>query len=233
MPRHVAVIMDGNGRWARQRTLRRVMGHRRGVEAVRATVTSAAAVGIEYVTLYAFSTENWKRPQHEITVLMELLERFLHDELPTLLDNGIRLRAIGQVERLPASVRKSLQDTIAATAHGSGMELSLALSYGGRDELVAAMRSIAQSVANGSLAPEAISAADIQGGLYAPHLPDVDLVIRSAGEQRLSNFLPWQSIYAEFVTLEQLWPDIREEHIHQALHAFAKRQRRFGAVEDA
>lgn len=233
LPRHVAVIMDGNGRWARQRTLRRVMGHRRGVDAVRSTVTTCAALGIEYLTLYAFSTENWKRPQHEVRVLMELLEDFLRGELSTLLDNGVRLRAIGQVERLPISAQQCLQETIAATAHCSGMELTLALSYGGRGELVAAVRQLAQAVAQGKLAPEAINEDTIQQALYAPHAPDVDVVIRSAGEQRLSNFLPWQSIYAEFVSLPQLWPDVRDAHIHQALKDFAGRQRRFGAIEES
>lgn len=230
LPRHVAVIMDGNGRWAQARRLLRVRGHRKGVDAVRATVTECAALGIPWLTLYAFSMENWRRPQKEVDVLMDLLCRFLVDEMPTLLDNGIRLRAIGEIDRLPTKVQEQLQESIARTATGCGMELSLALSYGGRQELVMAMQRLARDVQAGILSAAEIDMQQIQERLYAPQAPDVDVVIRSAGEQRLSNFLPWQSVYAEYVTLSELWPDIGAEQIRAALREFQGRQRRFGGI---
>lgn len=233
LPRHVAIIMDGNGRWATSRGLLRINGHRKGVDAVRSAVTECASLGIEWLTLYAFSTENWLRPQREVDLLMELLSRFLIDERPTLLDNGIRLAAVGQLWRLPQGIQDTLAETIALTADGEGMVLTLALSYGGRDEMVHAVRAIAAAVAAGNLDPASIDEHSIQEHLYTASAPDVDVVIRSAGEQRLSNFLPWQSVYAEFVTIAQLWPEVRSEHLHAALREFQGRQRRFGRVNDA
>lgn len=230
LPRHVAVIMDGNGRWAQARKLMRIRGHRKGVDAVRATVTECAALGIEWLTLYAFSSENWRRPQKEIDLLMDLLRQFLRDEVPTLLNNGIRLRAIGAIEQLPATVQQILRESMERTTTGGGMELCLALSYGGRQEILSAVQGVARDVQLGLLAIDEIDQQVLQRYLYAPAAPDVDLVIRSAGEQRLSNFLPWQSVYAEFVSIPQLWPDVNAEHIRNALREFQGRERRFGRV---
>lgn len=230
LPRHVAVIMDGNGRWAQQRTLARIKGHRQGSEAVRATVRCCASLGIEYLTLYAFSSENWRRPQREVQALMQLLRRFLAAQLPELLDHGIRLRCIGQTHRLPTDLQDQLAEAQQRSAQGDGMILQLALSYGGRDELVDAARHIARAVADGAYAAEAIQAEHIQQALYAPDAPDVDVIIRSAGELRTSNFLPWQSVYAEFVSIPEYWPDVGEAQMHRALQEYARRQRRFGAV---
>jgi undecaprenyl diphosphate synthase len=230
MPSHVAVVMDGNGRWAKKRGLLRVKGHRKGVDAVRSTVTASAALGIEWLTLYAFSTENWQRPQREVDYLMELLGQFLREELQTLLDNDVRLQVIGQPERLQAAVRELLEQTIDQTKHCQGTILSLALSYGGRDELLEATRRIAQAVADGSLPVCEIDHQTIQNHLYAPQAPDVDVVMRTAGEQRLSNFLPWQSVYAEYVAIDVLWPEVTEAHYHAALKTYQARHRRFGKV---
>lgn len=230
VPRHVAVIMDGNGRWASARNLLRVKGHQQGVSAVRTTVTECAALGVEWLTLYAFSTENWRRPEAEVALLMELLAQFLVDELPTLQANDIRLQVAGQPWRLPQAVQALLQDSLEATANAQGMVLTLALSYGGRDELLSATRAIAEQVAQGALAVDEIDEAVMQRHLYTADAPDVDVVIRSAGEQRLSNFLPWQTVYAEFVSIREWWPDVSAEHIHAAIREFQGRQRRFGCV---
>jgi undecaprenyl diphosphate synthase len=234
LPRHVAIIMDGNGRWAQARGWQRTRGHEQGAEVVRTITTSSVRLGIARLTLYAFSSENWSRPAAEVAVLMALLQRFLIDELPTLIDNGVRLMAIGQLDRLPADVRRTLDHAIAATANHPNTILSLALSYGGRDELVDACRAIAREVAAGRLPVDAIDSAAVQDRLYAGRCPKgadaVDLVIRSAGEHRLSNFLPWQSAYAEYVSLPWHWPEITVERYHHALREFQARERRFGAV---
>ena len=234
LPRHVAIIMDGNGRWAKSRGWIRSRGHEQGAETVRAITTESVRLGIARLTLYAFSSENWDRPAAEVAVLMGLLKRFLVGELPTLQQNGVRLTAIGRLDRLPADVRKVLDDTIAATASNPNTILSLALSYGGRDELVDVARALAAEVAAGRLAPTAIDAAAFQRHLHGGPCPkgadDVDLVIRTAGERRLSNFLPWQSTYAEYVAAEPLWPDFSIAHYHAALAEFQCRQRRFGKV---
>lgn len=230
MPRHVGVIMDGNGRWARQRGWERTKGHQRGAEVVRTVTTTSRRLGIERLTLYAFSSENWSRPRLEISVLMKLLEDFLVRERPTLMENGIRLEAIGRLDRLPKGPRRALDDTMAMTAGNDGMVLCLALSYGGRDELIDAVQTLAQAVASGQLAPEAIDDAAITAQLYAPHAPEVDVVIRTAGEQRLSNFLLWQAAYAEYVSVEPLWPDFDEAGYLDALRTYQARERRFGKV---
>ena len=234
IPRHVAIIMDGNGRWARTRGWMRTRGHEQGTETVRAIATESANLGVRRLTLYAFSSENWARPDHEVDTLMGLLDRFLTGELATLMEHGIRLLAIGQLDRLPASVRATLDRTIAATAGNGRMILSLALSYGGRDELVDACRALAREVAAGRLAPDAIDAAALQAKLYAGICPfgadDVDLVIRTAGEQRLSNFLPWQAIYAEYVSSPALWPAFTVTDYHACLAEYQSRERKFGAV---
>lgn len=230
VPRSVAVIMDGNGRWARQRGFERIKGHEKGVDAVRTTVTECARLGVEALILYAFSEENWSRPQREINLLMRLLERFLVDERPTLMQNRVRLLHAGRKHKLGAAARQKLDDTMAMTAGNDGMKLVLALSYGGRQELVDATRAIAAEVAAGRLEPEAIDEACIESHLYQPGLPDPDLLIRTAGEQRLSNFLLWQISYAEIHTAEVCWPDFTAEHLHQAFAEYARRTRKFGKV---
>jgi undecaprenyl diphosphate synthase len=230
LPKHVAIIMDGNGRWAKARTWDRTRGHQQGADVVRAITTESVKLGIARLTLYAFSSENWIRPQREIDFLMSLLDRFLIGELPTLHDNDVRLEAIGSLHRLPTNVRTTLEHTIRATADNRSMVLSLALSYGGRDELTDACRAIAAEVAAGRLAPQEITPETVQAHLYAPGAPDVDVVIRTAGEQRLSNFLPWQATYAEYVSVLPLWPDFDIAAYHAALHEYQARERRFGGV---
>ena len=232
MPRHVAIVMDGNGRWARSRGWARTRGHRSGADVVRAITTQSVRLGIERLTLYAFSSENWSRPEREVRFLMRLLEDYLEGELPTLRENGVRLKAIGRLDRLPARVRDRLESVLAATADHRNMELCLALSYGGREELVDACRALARRAAAGTLDPEAIDEAAVGGALYDPTAPDVDLVIRTAGEQRLSGFLPWQAIYAEYVSAPQLWPDYSVEDYHASLREFQARDRRFGRVRE-
>jgi undecaprenyl diphosphate synthase len=230
MPRHVAMIMDGNGRWARSQGWDRTLGHRSGADIVRAITTESVALGISRLTLYAFSSENWSRPRAEVDFLMGLLAQFLRQELPTLMDNGVRLEAIGRLERLPAEVRAILDQTIDAASANKRMTLCLALSYGGREEIADACQAVVRAVAAGELPADAVTPEAIQARLYAPHAPDVDLVIRTAGEQRLSNFLPWQAIYAEYVSVEALWPDFTVARYHDALREFQKRERRFGGV---
>ncbi|MHC5067991.1 MAG: polyprenyl diphosphate synthase [Planctomycetota bacterium] len=230
VPRHVAVIMDGNGRWARRRGWLRPRGHQRGADVVHTVTTESARLGVEWLTLYAFSSENWSRPALEVAALMELLERYLEQELPTLLDNDIRFEVVGRIERLPQRVRELSERNRQLPAAASGMTLCLALSYGGRDELVDACRAVASRVAAGTLEPTAIDEATIAAELYAPQAPEVDVVVRSAGEQRLSNFLLWQAAYAEFVTIDALWPDVTAADYRAALCEFAQRERRFGAV---
>ena len=230
MPRHVAIIMDGNGRWATARTWDRTRGHEQGAETVRTITTESVRLGIARLTLYAFSSENWSRPRLETDFLMLLLERFLAGELPTLMENGVRLEAIGCLERLPAGVRQALDHGRSATAGNRAMTLCLALSYGGRDELVEACRAIAAEVAGGRLRPEEIDALTVQGHLYAPAAGDVDVVIRTAGEMRLSNFLIWQASYAEYVSVAPLWPAFSIGDYHAALGEYQRRERRFGGL---
>ncbi len=228
LPRHLALIMDGNGRWAKKRGWERFLGHRRGATTVNTITTECVHLGIQRLTLYAFSSENWNRPRREVEVLMELLNSFLRSELPTMLEHNVRLEAIGRLDRLPAAVRATLDESLAATAGNTGMTLCLALSYGGRDELVDACRTLAARAARGELAAEAIDAATVQAALYAGQ--DVDLVIRTAGEQRISNFLPWQAAYAEFVTCAPLWPDFTLDDLRACLLEYQGRERRFGRV---
>jgi len=232
LPRHVAIIMDGNGRWAQRRGLSRVRGHTVGTETVRLVVRQARKVGISYLTLYAFSEENWQRPDTEIRALMALLTRFLRRELKEMQDNQIAFRAMGNLERLPRNVQEELARTAAATATGAKMVLNLALSYGGRSEIVTAAQTIAREVKAGRLSPE-----DIDHDLFARHLftadmPDPDLLIRTSGEFRLSNFLLWQSAYTELYFTEVLWPDFSKEHYLEALQWFASRERRFGKTSE-
>jgi undecaprenyl diphosphate synthase len=227
-PVHVAIIMDGNGRWAQQRGMSRIHGHREGADAVRRVVRASREAGIQWLTLYAFSEENWKRPRKEVQALMGLLGTYLKSEIEELQENGIRLRCIGRIDKLPAPARKALVETMSLTASNTDMQLTLALSYGGRQELVDAFTAIAEKIRRGRLGPEIISEDLISRHLYAPDMPEPDLLIRTSGEQRISNFLLWQIAYTEFYLTPCLWPDFGKEEFLQALAEFRKRKRRFG-----
>lgn len=230
LPTHVAIIMDGNGRWAKERHLPRVEGHRHGVESVRAVVRAAGELGIKYLTLYAFSVENWNRPKDEVDTLMRYLARYLKTEIDELQRNNVRLEVIGQVYRLPEFVQEQLASTRQALARNNGLTLILALSYGGRTEIVEAVRQIAAKAKAGQIEPEEINEQVISQHLYTRHYPDPDLLIRTSGELRVSNFLLWQISYAEFVVTPTLWPDFRKAQFFAALEEYARRHRRFGAV---
>ena len=229
LPRHIAIIMDGNGRWAQARGLPRVAGHRRGAEAVRRTVKAAAELGIPYLTLFGFSSENWRRPAGEVQDLMGLLRHFLRGEIAELHKNGVRLRIIGELGRLAPDIVAMIDNAIALTRDNSGLNLTVALSYGGRAELVAAAREIAAKTARGEIAAEHIDEALIGGHLFTADLPDPDLLIRTSGEQRISNFLLWQCAYAELVFTKTLWPDFGRGDLEQAIADYGGRERRYGA----
>lgn len=232
LPRHVAVIMDGNGRWAKARGQLRVFGHENGVEAVRKTVESCSQLNIPYLTLYAFSTENWKRPKIEVDTLMKLLVAALKKELKTLNKNNIRLMAIGRLETLPEKVHRELSEVISKTSTNSGMTLTLALSYGSREEITTAVQQIAVKVKNNIISPDSIDETVINTHLYGHFLPDVDLLIRSSGECRISNFLLWQIAYAELYFIDVFWPDFREHHLVEAILSYQNRERRFGKTSE-
>lgn len=229
VPRHVAIIMDGNGRWAKRRHLPRALGHREGADAVRRTVAACADRGVEVLTLFAFSSENWKRPVDEVTDLMGLLRLYLQQEVADLHRNNIKVRFIGERSRLSADVIALIAHAETLTAANSGMILMIALNYGAQEEITQAARRIAQAAAAGSLRPEEITVSTIADHLYTAGMPDPDLIIRTSGEQRLSNFLLWQAAYAEFVFSDVLWPDFSEAHLDAALATYAGRDRRFGA----
>jgi|tagenome__1003787_1003787.scaffolds.fasta_scaffold20896098_2 undecaprenyl diphosphate synthase len=231
LPAHVAIIMDGNGRWARQRNLIRIVGHKAGVAAVRSTVETCAQLGIEALTLYAFSVENWKRPRLEIEGLWHLLRRYLRRELPTLMENDIQLVAIGRLESLPGSVQAELQSVMDKTRHNRGMRLNLAINYGGRTELIDAVNSILENAKlEGNLSSLEITEESIRSHLYTAGLRDPDLLIRTSGEMRLSNFLLWQIAYAELYVTDTLWPDFNRTNLLEAIFEFQNRERRFGGV---
>ncbi|HXJ57490.1 MAG TPA: isoprenyl transferase [Verrucomicrobiae bacterium] len=230
VPGHVAIIMDGNGRWAKVRHLPRVEGHRQGAESVRAIVRVAGEVGVKYLTLYAFSVENWSRPKEEVDTLMKYLARYLKNEIGELNRNNVRLDVIGQIYRLPEFVQEQLRKTMTVLAKNNGLTLILALSYGGRTEIVDAVRSIAGKVQAGQLDAEEINEQLISQHLYTRHYPDPDLLIRTSGEMRVSNFLLWQISYAELVVTPTLWPDFRKAQFFQALEEYGGRHRRFGGV---
>jgi len=231
LPRHVAIIMDGNGRWAQKRLLNRVKGHEKGVETVRNIVRTCRELNIGVLTLYAFSTENWQRPKAEIKALMVLLKSFLRKELPELQDQQIRLGVIGQPQRLPQDVQKTLQGAMAATEGNDKMLLNLALSYGGRTEITEMVQEIAGKVSRGTLKPGEIDPAVVADHLYTRGLPDPDLLIRTSGEMRLSNFLLWQLAYAEIFVTETLWPDFTPDEFNAILVQYQQRDRRFGKVK--
>ena len=230
LPAHVAIIMDGNGRWAKKRLLNRVKGHERGSDTVRTVVRTCRELGIRYLTLYAFSTENWERPKTEIEALMTLLKRFLKSERSEMLENDIRLRAIGQINRLPTGVRESLEETMAVTQGNRGMDLILALSYGGRTEIVDMVQAVADKVRQGQIDLQAINDAMIADHLYTREIPDPDILIRTSGEMRISNFLLWQIAYAEIFITPTLWPDFSKDELMQILKDFQGRERRYGKV---
>jgi undecaprenyl diphosphate synthase len=232
LPRHVAIIMDGNGRWAQERRQPRLFGHKAGAESVRTIVETCREMGIEYLTLYAFSSENWNRPAQEVTGLMTILKKYLESELPKMQKNEIRLMSIGDRQRLPDSVRDSLESGIEATSGNSKLTLNLALSYGSRDELLRAIRKISTLCVKGDIAPEMISDQTIAEHLDTCEMPDPDLLIRTGGEARLSNFLLWQLSYAEIYFTETMWPDFRKESFVQALLEYQSRERRFGRTGD-
>lgn len=230
LPFHVAIIMDGNGRWAKKRLLSRIKGHERGSETVRAIVRACRKTGISYLTLYAFSTENWQRPRSEIAALMTLLKKFLESEQKEMLDNNIRLYAIGQIERLPKNVRQVLYKAITLTKKNDGMILNLALSYGGRAEIVKMVKEIAIKAKDGIIGPDAITPEIISEHLYTREIPDPDLLIRTSGEMRISNFLLWQIAYTEIYVTDTLWPDFGKDEFVQILKDYQQRERRYGKV---
>ena len=228
LPRHVAIIMDGNGRWAEQRGLSRLHGHRVGKDSVRAVVESARKLGIRYLSLFAFSMENWNRPPKEVDGLMQLLRRYLASELDKMMKHGIRLVAVGTLRRLPPAVREALRAAVAATRNNTGMTVVLAVSYSGREEITRSMRTIARKVKRGEIDPAAITQSMVRGHLATKDVPDPDLLIRTSGEMRVSNFYLWQLAYTEIYVTDTLWPDFREREFVQALGFYEQRQRRFG-----
>lgn len=230
VPRHVAIIMDGNGRWAKARHLPRVAGHRKGAEAVRATIRAAGELGIEVLTLYAFSSENWRRPEEEVADLKGLLRHYLMAELDELASNGICLKIIGDYRRFGPELTKMLEDAVARTAGNDRTTLVIALNYGSHDEIVRAARALALDVAAGALAPDAVDAAAIEARLDTAGLPPPDLLIRTSGERRLSNFLLWQSAYAELLFVDTLWPDFGRADLFAAVEDYGRRERRFGGI---
>src|SRR6266849_5874307 len=230
LPLHVAIIMDGNGRWATSRGLPRVAGHSEGVKSVRSIVRAAGEVGIEFLTLYAFSSENWNRPRHEVSTLMSLLERSIDRELPELMARNVRFRVIGRPDGVPAAVRRRIEHVVLTTASNTGLTLLMAFNYGGRDELIDACRALAREVAAGRLRPEDIDEVRMSRALYTDGVPDPDLLIRSGGEMRVSNFLLWQIAYTELWVTPTLWPDFGARELYLALGDFQQRARRFGKV---
>jgi undecaprenyl diphosphate synthase len=229
-PEHIAIIMDGNGRWAEGGGMRRILGHREGVNSVRETTTECAQMGVQSLTLYAFSVENWKRPRAEVRYLMRLLRRFLLDERRTLMENGVRLKGIGRLSDLPQEALETLRETERLTAGNTGMVLRLALSYGARTELADAARLLAEDVQAGRLKSEDVDEETLRSYLYDPETPDPDLLIRTAGEMRISNFLLWQISYSEFYVTDVCWPGFRKQHLLEAMRSFAGRERRFGGL---
>ena len=232
LPKHLAIIMDGNGRWAKQKGMLRAFGHEKGTKSVRVVVEECAKLGIENLTLYAFSTENWNRPKLEVDTLMKLLISSLKGELKTLQNNDIRLNSIGNLDNLPASVKKELTDVIDKTKDNKRMTLTLALSYGSREEIITAVKNISDKVKNNIISTTDIDESIINQHLYTHNLPDVDLVIRTSGEHRISNFLLWQIAYAEFYFTDVLWPDFREKDLYDAIISYQKRERRFGKTSE-
>lgn len=232
LPKHISIIMDGNGRWAKQKGFLRAFGHEEGTKAVRDVVEGSAELGIEFLTLYAFSTENWNRPKREVDTLMRLLVTSLKKEIKTLMENNIKLKAIGNLDSLPKKAQRELQEVMSKTENNERMTLTLALSYGSREEMMHMVRDISEKVKNNEISPEAIDESIINQHLYTRNLPDVDLLIRTSGEQRISNFLLWQIAYAELYFTPILWPDFRREDLYEAIYNYQTRERRFGKTSE-
>lgn len=232
LPHHIAIIMDGNGRWAKKRALPRVAGHREGVNSVRNIVEACGELGIEYLTLYTFSTENWRRPQKEISALMQLLIATLRKEINELNKNNIKLMTIGNIEKLPSDARDEIIEGIEKTHLNSGLKLILALNYGGREEIIEAVKSIGKKIIDKKLKPEDITENIVRNNLYTSKIPDPDFLIRTSGELRISNFLLWQLAYTEIYVTKVLWPEFRRKHLYQALWDYISRERRFGKVSE-
>jgi len=232
LPKHIAIIMDGNGRWAKEQGKPRVFGHKHGVSSVRETLETAVELGIEYLTLYAFSTENWNRPKLEVTALMNILVSSLKKEMASMQKNNVKLNVIGNMDALPKSVRKKLVEVIDLTKNNTGITLSLALSYGSREEIVNAIKKISEKVVNNSINIEEIDEKIINNHLYTFSLPDVDLLIRTSGEQRISNFLLWQIAYSELYFTNVCWPDFKKPHLIEAIATYQNRERRFGKTSE-
>lgn len=232
LPQHVAIIMDGNGRWAKQRALPRAAGHREGVKSVRAIVEVAGELGIDFLTLYTFSKENWQRPEMEVSLLMKLLVTSLRNEIDELAEKNVRLNTIGDLNDLPAFAREELINGMERTRHNTGLKLNLALSYGGRSEIVSAVRELARRVRDAELYLEDIDEEIFSDALYTKNIPDPDLLIRTSGEQRISNFLLWQLAYSELYITRTYWPDFRKEEFCEALVSYFRRERRFGLISE-
>jgi undecaprenyl diphosphate synthase len=231
LPRHVAIIMDGNGRWAQKRLLNRIKGHEKGAETVRTIVRTCCELNIPFLTLYAFSTENWQRPQKEVAALMHILKRFLETETAEMVENNIRLKVIGQIDRLPKDVRLRLEASIAATAGNESLQLNLALSYGGRTEIVEMVQHLASEVVQGKMKIQDIDELVVSNFLYTKDLPDPDIMIRTSGEMRISNFMLWQLAYSELFITPTLWPDFSKEEFIKILTQYQQRERRFGGIQ--
>jgi len=232
IPRHIAIIMDGNGRWAKKRGLPRLAGHREGIRSVRDIVEACGKIGVQVLTLYTFSTENWRRPRDEVSGLMKLLVRTLKREIRDLMKNNVRVMAIGEMEDIPERIRKEFLEGIEATKNNTGLVLNLALSYGSREEILSAVRRIAADVRDGRLDPSDIDAPVFSSRLYTSALPDPDLMIRTSGELRISNFLLWQIAYTEIFITDMLWPDFRRQNLYEAIDNYQGRERRFGRVSE-
>ena len=232
IPRHVAIIMDGNGRWARKRLMNRINGHRRGMEAVKNVVMASRELGVKYLTLYAFSTENWRRPKEEVRALMSLLGKYLRSELTLMIENDIKLISIGNIDNIPKDEKQVLLNAIEKTKENKGMVLNLALSYGGRSEILNATRELADKVKKGELESSEIDAELFSSHLLTSEMPDPDLLIRTSGEMRISNFLLWQVAYAELYFTNTLWPDFNKEELFKAIKEYQSRERRFGKTGD-
>ncbi|MEY2545936.1 MAG: undecaprenyl diphosphate synthase [Verrucomicrobiota bacterium] len=230
VPRHIAIIMDGNGRWAKERGLSRIKGHEEGANAVRECVEGCGDLKVEFLTLYAFSAENWRRPKTEVFALMRLLEKFLKEKTPELLEKNVRLQAIGRLTDLPDSAQKQLHKSIEATAKNDGLTLVLALSYGGRDEIIDGIKSLMRAIELGHIDKAMIDVEMFSKHLYTRYYPDPDLLIRTSGEMRLSNFLLWQTSYTELYVTPKLWPDFKKKDLSEAVEEFSRRQRRYGGV---
>ncbi len=232
LPKHVAIIMDGNGRWAKKQGLLRAAGHKKGTQGVKQAVEGCAELGVPYLTLYAFSTENWNRPKKEVDTLMNLLVSSLKKEIETLQDNNVALHTIGNINTLPKKAQKELKEVIDKTKTNKRLRVTLALSYGGREEILKSLQEISVKVKNNIISPAEIDESLINNHLYTHDMPDVDLLIRTSGEQRVSNFLLWQIAYAEFYFTPVLWPDFKKEHLHDAIYNYQKRERRFGKTSE-